>query len=101
MNLRIENKDVRIRLTEREWKSLNESGTIRENLELGPQGEMIVALSLCADNQCRMSGLNIQIKLAKESLQKPVHKKDPYWIYIAEGGVRWSLDVDIIPEEKR
>lgn len=38
MNLRIENKDVRIRLTEREWKSLNESGTIRENLELGPQG---------------------------------------------------------------
>lgn len=101
MNLRLENKDIRIRLTEREWMTLNDGGRIQGDFELGLPGKVVVELLLSDHNVCEMEGLTVQIHVAKESLQKPVRKKDPHWTYVTDRGVRWSLDVDIIPEEKR
>lgn len=101
MNLRLENKDIRIRLNEREWVTLNEKRQLQQNFDLGLKKDLTVTLYLSDHNEYFTEDFQVQIFLEQTTLQKPSRKKDPYWIYTSETGVLLSLDVDIIPEEKR
>lgn len=101
MNLRLESKDIRIRLSEREWQALNEKGQLQQNFDLGLKKDLVVTLLLSDHNAYFAEDFQVQIFLEQVTVQKPLRKKDPYWIYSSEKGVLLSLDVDIIPEEKR
>ncbi|NUN07297.1 MAG: hypothetical protein HUU57_16255 [Bdellovibrio sp.] len=101
MNLRLDNKNIRIRLNEKEWAKLQESGKVFLVFELGFARDLAVNLTLSDHNDCQMVGFEVHVHIDRESLQKPQKKKDPYWNYLNDKGIHWSLDVDIIPEEKR
>lgn len=101
MILRLENENIRIRLSEREWGALNENGQLQRSMSLGLKKDLTVQLFLSDRNACCMEDFEVQIFLEKATLQKPLRKKDPYWTFLSTKGVQLSLDVDIIPEEKR
>ncbi|WP_347357562.1 hypothetical protein [Bdellovibrio sp.] len=101
MNLRLEDRDIRIRLSEKEWAIFNETGQVRQKMQLGFRNDLTVNIVLSDCNSYCIESFEVQVCIAKESLQKPTRKKDPYWSYVSDAGVRFSLDVDIIPEEKR
>ncbi|WP_415064234.1 hypothetical protein [Bdellovibrio sp.] len=101
MNLRLDSKDIRIRLSEREWSALNEHRQLQQKFDLGLKQDLAVTLRLSDHNGYGAENFQVHIFLDQAALQKPLRKKDPYWIYVNEKGVQLSLDVDIIPEEKR
>lgn len=101
MKLRLENRDIRIRLSEREWDSLQQEGQLQQKFDFGLKKDVSFRIILSDHNSFVADDFQIQIYLEQATVRQQQRKKDPYWIYVNEKGLQLSLDVDIIPEEKR
>lgn len=101
MNLRLESKNIRIRLTDKEWRLLLERSLLEHEIDLGFSKSLRIFLRLSDKNEYQLDNFDMSLLINRELLRKPEKKKDPYWGYESADGVAVSLDVDIIPEERR
>lgn len=99
MNLKIEKKGLRLRLTQNEWQRLQAEGRLVEDFFLGQEKVLKLQLKLAETSALKWEDFAMSVHIDPAAVKIPARKKDPYWLFTYAPDLEISLDVDIFTEE--